>query len=132
MKGYIGNKQATSETIDADGWLHTGDIGYYDRNGEFYIVDRIKELIKYKAFQVPPAEIEALLVTHPKIKDAGVVGVPHEQSGEAAFAFVVKQPNAQITENDVAQYVAGYLSILLYPLTVTLANRFSSRKQIDL
>lgn len=112
MKGYIGNVQATSATIDADGWLHTGDVGYYDENGEFYIVDRIKELIKYKAFQVPPAEIEALLLTHPKIKDAGVVGVSHEEGGEAAFAFVVKQPGAQITESDVILYVAGCLSKL--------------------
>lgn len=108
MKGYIGNLQATSSTIDADGWLHTGDIGYFDENGEFYIVDRIKELIKYKAFQVAPAELEALLLTNPKIQDAGVVGVPHEEGGEAAFAFVVKQPNAQITENEVIQYVAGF------------------------
>lgn len=108
MKGYIGNAQATSATVDGDGWLHTGDIGYYDENGEFYIVDRIKELIKYKAFQVAPAELEALLLTNPKIQDAGVVGVPHEEAGEAAFAFVVKQPNAQITENEVIQYVAGF------------------------
>lgn len=108
MKGYIGNAQATSATIDADGWLHTGDIGYYDENGEFYIVDRIKELIKYKAFQVAPAELEALLLTNPKIQDAGVVGVPDEEAGEAAFAFVVKQPSAQITESEVIQYVAGF------------------------
>lgn len=107
MKGYIGNAQATSATVDSEGFLHTGDIGYYDKNGEFYIVDRIKELIKYKAFQVAPAEIEALLLTHPQIKDAGVVGKLHEESGEAAFAFVVKQPGATINENDVFTYVAG-------------------------
>lgn len=117
MKGYIGNAQATSATIDADGWLHTGDIGYYDKNGEFYIVDRIKELIKYKGFQVPPAEIEALLLMHPKIKDAGVVGVPNEDSGEAAFAFVVKQLGANITEKEVTQFVAG-----LYRLKVIHTN----------
>lgn len=110
MKGYIGNRQATSAAVDSDGWLHTGDIGYYDDNGEFYIVDRIKELIKYKGFQVPPAEIEALLLTNSQIKDAGVVGVPDEQCGETAFAFVVKQPNATITEKDVIQYVAGNLN----------------------
>lgn len=107
MKGYIGNAQATSDTIDADGWLHTGDVGYYDTNGELYIVDRIKELIKFKGFQVPPAEIEAVLLSHPQIKDTGVVGVPHEKNGEAAFAFVVKQPNAMINEPIVFQYVAG-------------------------
>lgn len=109
MKGYIGNKQATSATIDADGWLHTGDIGYFDENCEWYVTDRIKELIKYKGFQVPPAEIEAVLLTNPHIKDAGVIGVPNELAGELAFAFVVKQAKAQITEGDVLRYVAGML-----------------------
>lgn len=107
MKGYIGDTQATSASIDADGWLHTGDIGYYDKNEEWYIVDRIKELIKYKGFQVPPAEIEATLLKNPQILDAGVVGVPNEEGGEAAFAFVVKQPGATITGKDVMQYIAG-------------------------
>ncbi|XP_031619823.1 luciferin 4-monooxygenase-like [Contarinia nasturtii] len=110
MKGYIGNKKATDETIEADGWLHTGDIGYYDENGEWYVVDRLKELIKYKAFQVPPAEIEALLLTHPGIRDAAVIGVPNELAGEMAFAFVVKQTNADINEKDVINYVAERLS----------------------
>lgn len=107
MKGYIGNEKATKETIDQDGWIHTGDVGYYDENGEWYIVDRIKELIKYKGYQVPPAEIESLLLTHPEIKDAAVVGVPDELCGEKAFAFIVKQPQAQITEKDVKEFVAG-------------------------
>lgn len=111
MKGYIGNKQATNATIDADGWLHTGDIGYYDENGEWYVVDRIKELIKYKGYQVPPAEIEALLLTNPNIKDAGVVGIPNEIAGELAFAFVVKQPNSRINEKDIIDFVAGNLFI---------------------
>lgn len=107
MKGYVGDKLATSATIDADGWLHTGDIGYYDEDGEWYIVDRIKELIKYKAFQVPPAEIEAVLLTHPGIRDVGVIGVPDEAAGELPMAFVVKQPNAKLTKNDVIKFVAG-------------------------
>lgn len=107
MKGYIGDRQATSATIDSDGWLHTGDIGYYDENGEWYIVDRIKELIKYKAFQVPPAEIEALLLTHKEIKDVGVIGIEDELCGELACAFVVKQPNSKITEKEIIKFVAG-------------------------
>lgn len=107
MKGYVGDRQATSSTVDSEGWLHTGDVGYYDRNGEWYIVDRIKELIKYKGFQVPPAEIEALLLTHPRIKDCGVVGLPDELCGEVALAFVVKKPGMQLTEKDVIKYVAG-------------------------
>lgn len=78
MKGYINDSAATNNTIDKDGWLHSGDIGYYDEDKQFYIVDRLKELIKYNANQVPPAEIEALLLTNPKIRDCGVIGIPDE------------------------------------------------------
>lgn len=109
MKGYVGDKKST-ETIIKNGWLHTGDIGYYDDDFEFFIVDRIKELIKYKAFQVPPAEIEALLLTHQKIKDAAVIGKPDEECGELPFAFVVKQPNAQLTEEEVLKFVTDNAS----------------------
>ncbi|XP_058058848.1 uncharacterized protein LOC131209735 [Anopheles bellator] len=106
MKGYIGNEKATNETIDKEGWLRTGDIGYYDEDNEFYIIDRLKELIKYKGYQVPPAEVEAILLTNAKIKDAGVVGVPDEIAGELPLAFVVKQPGVSLTEEEVRQYVA--------------------------
>jgi 4-coumarate--CoA ligase len=71
--GYLNDPEATKNTIDKDGWLHTGDIGYVDDDDEIFIVDRLKEIIKYKGFQVPPAELEALLITHPDIKDAAVV-----------------------------------------------------------
>ena len=71
--GYLNDLEATKNTIDKDGWLHTGDIGYVDDDDEIFIVDRLKEIIKYKGFQVPPAELEALLITHPEIKDAAVV-----------------------------------------------------------
>jgi len=69
----LNDPEATKNTIDKDGWLHTGDIGYVDDDDEIFIVDRLKEIIKYKGFQVPPAELEALLLTHPEIKDAAVV-----------------------------------------------------------
>ncbi|KAH8363544.1 hypothetical protein KR084_011430 [Drosophila pseudotakahashii] len=104
MKGYIGDTKSTQTAIK-DGWLHTGDIGYYDDQFEFFIVDRIKELIKYKGFQVPPAEIESLLLTNDKIKDAAVIGKPDEEAGELPMAFVVKQANVQLTESDVIQFV---------------------------
>lgn len=107
MKGYIGDEAATRGTIDSDGWLHTGDIGYYDEDGEFFIVDRIKELIKYKGFQVPPAELEGLLLQHAKVIDAGVVGVPDDRAGELPMAFVVKAAGAVLTENELIQFVAG-------------------------
>jgi 4-coumarate--CoA ligase len=107
MMGYCGDKAATAATIDKDGWLHTGDVGYYDEDGFFYIVDRIKELIKYKGFQVAPAELETILLTHPDIKDAAVVGLSDEIAGELPFAFIVKQPNAKITTSDVVKYING-------------------------
>jgi 4-coumarate--CoA ligase len=105
MKGYINDPKATSESIDKDGWLHSGDIGYYDEDRQFFIVDRLKELIKYKAFQVAPAEIEALLLSNPKVKDCGVIGIPDEESGELPLAFVVKQPGATLTEQEVKKFI---------------------------
>lgn len=107
MTGYIGNDVATRETIDNDGWLHTGDIGYYDADEHFFIIDRLKELIKYKAYQVPPAEIESILLTNPAIKDAACIGLPDEASGELPMAFIVKQDGATITEQEIIKYVAG-------------------------
>ncbi len=104
MKGYLNNTEATNATIDSDGFLHTGDIGYVDEDGYFYIVDRLKELIKYKGFQVPPAELEAVLLSHPDIADAAVIGVPDEETGELPKAFVV--PKGDLTEQDVMDYVA--------------------------
>lgn len=104
MIGYIGDDKATSETIDRDGWLHTGDVGYYDDDKQFFIVDRIKELIKWKGFQVPPAEIEGLLLTHRKIKDAAVIGIPDELAGELPLAFVVRA-DKNLTEEEVIQFV---------------------------
>lgn len=106
MKGYVGDKKATEQTIDSDGWLHTGDIGYYDEEFNFFVVDRIKELIKYKGFQVPPAEIEALLLTHPKIKDAAVIGIPDEASGELPMAFVVKHGTDNLTQKEVMDFIS--------------------------
>ncbi|CAG9798878.1 unnamed protein product [Chironomus riparius] len=106
MKGYINNPRATAETIDTEGWLHTGDLAYYDEDNQFFIVDRLKELIKYKGFQVAPAELEGLLLSNPKIKDAGVIGIPDELAGELPFAFVVKELGVDLTEQDVKDFVA--------------------------
>ncbi|MET0700080.1 MAG: 4-coumarate--CoA ligase family protein [Mycobacterium sp.] len=107
MAGYLGNDTATAETIDAEGFLHTGDLASVDRDGCIYIVDRLKELIKYKGYQVPPAELEALLLTHPDIADAAVVGVTDAESGEEIpKAFVVKQSGAELSERQVMDFVA--------------------------
>jgi len=89
MKGYLNNPEATAQTIDVEGWLHTGDIGYADEDGHFFIVDRAKELIKYKGLQVAPAELEAVLVTHPCVADAAVIPCPDEEAGEVPKAIVV-------------------------------------------
>jgi acyl-CoA synthetase (AMP-forming)/AMP-acid ligase II len=108
MAGYLGNEEATRETIDADGWLRTGDMARVDSTGCVYIVDRLKELIKYKGYQVPPAELEAVLLTHPAIADAAVVGVRDAESGEEVpKAFVVKQSGADLSEVEVMEFVAA-------------------------
>ncbi|XP_049532220.1 uncharacterized protein LOC125949315 [Anopheles darlingi] len=110
MKGYLKNDTETRAIIDRDGWLHSGDTGYFDEEENFYIVDRIKDLIKYKGFQVAPAEVEAVLLTNPKIKDCAVVGLPDASAGQLPMAFVVPQPGTSLTESDVQQYVAERLS----------------------
>ncbi|XP_024976430.1 4-coumarate--CoA ligase 2-like [Cynara cardunculus var. scolymus] len=105
MKGYLNDPEATKSTI-VDGWLHTGDIGYIDDDDELFIVDRLKELIKYKGFQVAPAELEALLLTHPDISDAAVVPMKHEDAGEVPVAFVVKSNGTTVTEVEVKQFIS--------------------------
>jgi acyl-CoA synthetase (AMP-forming)/AMP-acid ligase II len=104
MSGYLNNPEATSATIDEDGWLHTGDVAVFDEDGYFQIVDRLKELIKYKGFQVPPAELEALLIGHPAVADSAVIGVPDEEAGELPKAFVVA--GAEVSDEELLSYVA--------------------------
>ncbi|MEU9098899.1 4-coumarate--CoA ligase family protein [Streptomyces sp. NPDC048361] len=107
MKGYLGRPEATAELIDADGWVHTGDVGRVDENGWLYVVDRVKELIKYKGFQVAPADLEALLLTHPAVADAAVIGVVDADGNEVPKAFVVRRPDApDLGADDVMAYVA--------------------------
>lgn len=105
MKGYLNNSEATSRTIDKDGWLHTGDIGYADEDGHFFIVDRVKELIKYKGFQVAPAELEAILLTHDAVADCAVIPCRDDEAGEVPKAFVVLKDEA--TADDLIDFVAG-------------------------
>src|ERR1044072_8773747 len=104
MKGYLNRPEATAATVDSDGWLHTGDIGYADSDGHFFIVDRAKELIKYKGFQVPPAELEALLLTHACVADAAVIPCPDEEAGEVPKAYVVLKGEA--TAEELMEFVA--------------------------
>ncbi|MGH4025287.1 MAG: AMP-binding protein [Pseudonocardiaceae bacterium] len=108
MAGYLHNAEATAETLDPDGYLHTGDVAMVDEHGYVTIVDRVKELIKYKGYQVPPAELEALLLTHPKISDVAVIGVRGADGEEVPKAFVVRPAGAEdLTEQDVMSFVAA-------------------------
>lgn len=105
MQGYLNNPGATAATIDSEGWLHTGDIGYADADGHFFIVDRAKELIKYKGFQVPPAELEGLLLTHPAVADAAVIPCPDDEAGEVPKAYVVLKE--EVSANELMDFVAA-------------------------
>ena len=105
MAGYLNNPKATAETIDADGWYHSGDIGYIDDDDHVYIVDRVKELIKYKGMQVAPAELEAVLLEHDAITDAAVIPQPDEQAGEIPKAYVVT--GSELDADEIMTFVAG-------------------------
>lgn len=106
MLGYLNSPTETAKVLDADGWLRTGDISYYDTNGDFYITDQIKELIKVQGHhQVAPAELEEILLSHPQVLDAAVIGVKHDKNGEVPKAFIVRR-SGQLTSSEVQEYVA--------------------------
>ena len=104
MKGYLNRPDATAAMIDAEGWLHSGDIGYFDDDGNFFVVDRVKELIKYKGLQIAPAELEALLISHPAVADAAVIPVPDDEAGQVPKGFVVLKGEA--TPAEIMAFVA--------------------------
>lgn len=102
MLGYLNRPQSTAECLDDEGWLHTG---YADDTHQVFIVDRIKELIKVSSYQVPPAELESLMLTHPKIKDLAVIEIPDEHKAELPKAFVVK--SGDVTEQEIEEFIAS-------------------------
>ncbi|XP_051119135.1 4-coumarate--CoA ligase 2-like [Andrographis paniculata] len=106
MKGYLNNPEATKQTIDEQGWLHTGDVGLIDDDDEVFIVDRVKDMIKYKGYQVAPAEIEAILVAHPSVSDAAVAPMRDEEAGEVPVAFVVRAKGLTVTEEEIKEMVS--------------------------
>ena len=108
MKGYLNNDDATRAMLDEDGWLRTGDVATVDADGYFTIVDRLKELIKYKGFQVAPAELEALIITHPQVTDVAVIPVADEEAGEVPKAYVVRL--GELTDDELKAYVAERVS----------------------
>jgi acyl-CoA synthetase (AMP-forming)/AMP-acid ligase II len=107
MAGYLDDPDANAWIFPGDGWLRTGDIGHVDADGYLYVVDRLKELIKYRGFQVPPAELEALLLGHPGVADAAVIPSPDANAGEVPKAFVVKASGAELTEGELMSYVSA-------------------------
>ncbi|MED6115865.1 4-coumarate--CoA ligase-like 5 [Stylosanthes scabra] len=110
MKGYFSNEEATASTLDSEGWLRTGDVCFIENDGFIFIVDRLKELIKYKGYQVPPAELEALLLTHPSIADAAVIPFPDKEAGQIPMAYVVRKPGSTISEKQVMDFVANQVA----------------------
>ncbi|AEE29980.1 OPC-8:0 CoA ligase1 [Arabidopsis thaliana] len=106
MKGYFSNEEATSSTLDSEGWLRTGDLCYIDEDGFIFVVDRLKELIKYKGYQVAPAELEALLLTHPEITDAAVIPFPDKEVGQFPMAYVVRKTGSSLSEKTIMEFVA--------------------------
>ena len=120
MLGYLNNPEATARTIDAEGWLHTGDIACFDANGQLYIRDRLKELIKVKGFQVAPAELEAVLQAYPGVLDAAVIGVADDDAGEVPMAFVVVAPGVELA--GIAAYLRGQLASYKQPKTIEIID----------
>ncbi|KAF8112401.1 hypothetical protein N665_0064s0034 [Sinapis alba] len=105
-RGYLRNEEATKETFHSEGWLKTGDLCYIDDDGFVFIVDRLKELIKYKGYQVPPAELEALLLNHPDILDAAVIPIPDKEAGQCPMAFVQRKPERDLSEKQVIDFIS--------------------------
>jgi 4-coumarate--CoA ligase len=110
MLGYLGNPEATARTVTPDGWLRTGDLGWIDAEGYLWILDRVKELIKVKGFQVAPAELEAMLIAHGDIADCAVIGAPDDEAGERPMAFVVRRAGSEMTEEAVKAVLAGQVA----------------------
>ncbi len=106
MAGYLNDPEATAITLDDEGYLHTGDVAEVTEDGVFTIVDRVKELIKYKGYQVPPAELEALLLTHDRVADVAVIGIRDAEGEEVPKAFVVRQPDTELSADEVMSFVA--------------------------
>lgn len=106
MKGYVGDEGATAAVLDTEGWLKTGDLCYVDGEGFLFFVDRIKELIKYKAYQIAPVELENLLHSHSDVLEAVVIPYPDEEAGQVPMAFVVRRPDSTISESILKDFIA--------------------------
>ena len=110
FRGYWRDPETSARTVDADGWLHTGDVATVDDDGHLFLVDRVKDLIIVSGFNVYPAEVEEVLVQHPAIDACAVVGVPHPYSGEAVKAYIVTVQGASVEEDEVIRFCASRLA----------------------
>ncbi|GAA0155501.1 ligase [Lithospermum erythrorhizon] len=110
MKCYLKNPEETINNVDKDGWLHTGDIVYFDQDGYLYVIDRLKEVIKYKGFQISPADLESVLMSHPEVVDAAVTAITDEEAGEIPVAFVVRKKGSKLSETSLMDFVATKVS----------------------
>ncbi|XP_028759449.1 4-coumarate--CoA ligase-like 6 [Neltuma alba] len=106
MRGYLNNDEATMSTVDKDGWLHTGDVVWFDQDGYLHLSDRLKDIIKYKGYQIAPADLEAVLILHPDIVDVAVTGANDEETGEMPVAFVVRKVGSALSQKAIMDYVA--------------------------
>jgi len=114
MAGYLHNEDATAKTI-RDGWLHTGDVGYMDPDGYFFIVDRAKDMIIRGGENIYPREIEEVLYTHPGVLECAVIGVPHEVRGEEVLAILAPKPGAELDEEQLKAWAAERLAAFKVP-----------------
>ncbi|KAK3925754.1 putative 4-coumarate--CoA ligase 3 [Frankliniella fusca] len=136
-RGYLGNAEATAEAFDADGWLRSGDLGFVDEDGYYYVVERLKDVLKYNGHQVSPSELEALLITHPAVSEAAVIGEPHEY-GEAPRALVRLADGVHVTEEELCQFISakvaphkqlrGGITFMTAPFPRTASGKLQRKK----
>jgi acyl-CoA synthetase (AMP-forming)/AMP-acid ligase II len=122
MLGYYRNKEATDEAIDADNWLHTGDVGSLDENGYLRITGRLKDMFIVGGFNCYPAEIEAALVEHPEVAQAAVIGVPDERMGEVGCAFIVRRHGSRLDEKNLIQWSRDHMANYKVPRMVRFVS----------
>jgi HIP---CoA ligase len=122
MQGYFEDPEATAQTIDADGWLHTGDVGLLDPRGNLRITDRLKDMYVVGGFNAYPAEIEQVLATHPAVAEAAVVGVPDERLGEVGKAFVVARPGATVEPDQILEFCKERMANYKVPRSVEVVD----------
>jgi acyl-CoA synthetase (AMP-forming)/AMP-acid ligase II len=122
MKGFFGNDAATADAIDADGWLHTGDIGFVDDRGNLKITDRKKDMYIVGGFNAYPAEIENIVMTHPAVSQVAVVGVPDHRLGEVGVAFVVRRPDVDVGDDELVEWCREHMANFKVPRRVVFVD----------